>query len=70
VRPGPRGPPQEGDNAAQAAGTLASLEPSGAVAQARYELAQDFLADVRRIDAQMAEAKKRLEVAVKASGTA
>jgi transposase len=41
----------------------------GAVAQARYELAHDFLADLRRIDAQMLEAKKRLEVAVKASGT-
>ena len=36
---------------------------------ARYDLAADFLADLRRIDAQMAEAKKRLQVAVKASGT-
>jgi transposase len=36
---------------------------------ARYELAMDFLADLRRIDAQMREAKRRLEVAVKASGT-
>jgi transposase len=36
---------------------------------ARYELALDFLEDLRRIDAQMREAKKRLEVAVKASGT-
>jgi hypothetical protein len=41
----------------------------GAVAQARYDLAHDFLADRRRIDAQMLEAKKRLEVAVKASAT-
>jgi len=29
----------------------------------------DFLADLRRIDAQMREPKRRLEVAVKASGT-
>ncbi len=43
--------------------------PLAAVARARYELAVDFLADLGRIDAQMAEARKRLEVAVKASGT-
>jgi len=65
----PGGHPRKEITAAQAARILASLEPLGAVAQARYELAVDFLADVRRIDAQMAEAKKRLEVAVKASGT-
>ena len=65
----PGGHPKKEITAAQAARILAGLEPSGAVAQARYELAVDFLADLRRIDAQMLEAKKRLEVAVKASGT-
>ena len=65
----PGGHPRKEITAAQAARILASLEPLGAVAQARYELAVDFLADLRRIDAQMKEAKKRLEVAVKASGT-
>ena len=65
----PGGHPKKEITAAQAARILAGLEPSGAVAQARYQLAVDFLADLRRIDAQMAEAKKRLEVAVKASGT-
>ena len=48
---------------------MSALGPMGAVALARYELAMDFLADLRRIDTQMREAKKRLEVAVKASGT-
>jgi len=69
LRPGPRGHPKKEITAAQAARILPSLEPLGAVAQARYELAHDFLADLCRIDAQMAEAKKRLEVAVRASGT-
>ena len=55
--------------ATQASRALAALEPAGAVQAARYELAMDFLADLRRIDTQMREAKKRLEVAVKASGT-
>ena len=36
---------------------------------ARYELGMEFLDDLRRIDAQMRDTKKRLEVAVKASGT-
>jgi transposase len=55
--------------AAQATRILGALEPVGSVQAARYELALDFLADMRRIDAQMLEAKRRLEVAVKASGT-
>lgn len=65
----PGGHPKKEITAAQAACALEAPEPVGAVAQARYELALDFLADLRRIDAQMAETKKRLEVAVKASGT-
>jgi len=55
--------------AAQAAQALASLGPIGAVQLARYELALDFLEDLHRIDSQMREVKKRLELAVKASGT-
>ena len=65
----PGGHPKKEITAVQAARTLAGLEPTGAVQVARYALAADFLADLRRIDAQMKEAKKRLQVAVKASGT-
>jgi len=36
---------------------------------ARCELAAEFLADLRRIDAQMRDAKKKLTTAVRASGT-
>ena len=42
---------------------------SGAVAQARQDLAADFLDDLRRIDTQMRETRKRLTAAVRASGT-
>jgi transposase len=55
--------------AAQAARVLESAEPSGAVALARCELAAAFLEDLRRFDAQMRDTKKRLAVAVRASGT-
>jgi len=65
----PGGHPKREITAAQAARALAGLGPMGAVQVARYQLALDFLADLRRADAQMKEAKKRLEVAVKASGT-
>jgi len=65
----PGGHPKKDMTAAQAARPLAALEPTGAVQAARHELALDFLADLGRIDAQMREAKKRLEVAVRASGT-
>jgi transposase len=65
----PGGHPKKEMSARQAAQLLSGLEPRGAVALARYDLALDFLADLRRIDTQMQEAKKRLEVAVKASGT-
>jgi hypothetical protein len=46
---------------------LDSVEVSGAVQRARYDLAGEFLEDLRRIDAQMLDTKKRLEVAVAAS---
>jgi transposase len=55
--------------AAQATHVLGSIEPSGAVAVARCELAAEFLDDLRRIDAQMRDTKKRLTAAVRASGT-
>jgi transposase len=65
----PGGMPGKEVSAAQAARALEAVAPAGAVGQARYELALDFLADLRRIDTQMKETKKRLETAVKASGT-
>ncbi len=55
--------------AAKAAVVLESAEPSGAVALARCELAAAFPGDLRRIDAQMRDTKKKLAVAVRASGT-
>jgi transposase len=55
--------------AAKAAHVLEATKPSGAVEVARCELAAEFLEDLRRIDAQMCDTKKRLAVAVRASGT-
>ncbi len=55
--------------AAHATGVLESVKPSGAIALARCELAAEFLDDLRRIDAQMHDTRKRLTVAVRASGT-
>jgi transposase len=55
--------------AAHAARLLEAAEPSGAVALARWELAGDFLEDLRRLDGQMSQTKKKLAGAVKASGT-
>ncbi len=54
---------------AHAARILRSAQPSGAAGQARGELAAEFLEDMRRLDAQMRESKKKLAVAVRASGT-
>ena len=56
-------------SAGQAARILERLAPSGAVAEARCELAAEFLTDIRRLDAQLREANKKLAAAVKASGT-
>jgi transposase len=56
-------------SAAHAAHLLEEFVPSGAVEAARCELATEFLEDLRRVDAQMREAKKKLTVAVRASGT-
>jgi transposase len=55
--------------AAQAAHVLEGIEPSGAVEVARCELAAEFPGDLRRIDAQLRDTKKRLTAAVRASGT-
>ena len=55
--------------AAQAAAILDEAEPGGAVRQARLELAAEFTADLRRIDAQLRETRKKLAVAVRACGT-
>ena len=56
-------------SAAQAARILDQLTPSGAVAVARAELAAEFLADLRHLDAQLRQTKKKLAAAVRASGT-
>ena len=55
--------------AAHATDVLGSVKPSGAVDAARCDLAADFLDDLRRIDSQISETKKRLTAAVRASGT-
>jgi transposase len=64
----PGGVPEE-ITAAQAARILDSAQPSGAAGQARGELAAELLADMRRLDAQMRKSKRKLAVAVRASGT-
>lgn len=55
--------------AEKAASLLAGVEPDTAVADARVELAGELLEDLRRVDRQIAESKKRLEQVVAASGT-
>jgi transposase len=55
--------------AAQAARILDQAEPRGAAAMARWMLAEQFLADLRRIDVQRRDVQKKLAVAVRASGT-
>src|SRR6266704_297991 len=56
-------------SAAQAAKILEQATPSGAVARARAELAAEFLADLRHLDAQLRDTRKKLAAAVKDSGT-
>src|SRR5215469_10809914 len=48
---------------------LATLVPAGAVAAARHELALAQLADLRRLDDQLRETRRKLTTAVRASGT-
>src|SRR6266576_1763436 len=64
----PGGHPTE-ISAAQAARLLEQVRPSDAVAEARCELAAEFLTDIRRLDAQRRECGKKLAAAVRASGT-
>jgi transposase len=64
----PGGYPKE-ISAAQAARILAQAAPSGAVALARAELAAEFLADLRHLDGQLRDTRKKLAAAVRASGT-
>ena len=56
-------------SAAHAARILAQASPSGAVALARAELAAEFLADLRHLDGQLRDTRKKLAAAVRASGT-
>jgi hypothetical protein len=55
--------------AAAAASLLESIAPAGAVEAARCELAAAFLEDLRGIDARIRETRKKLAVAVAATGT-
>jgi transposase len=59
----------ENITANRAAAILGSHCPDGPAAEAWHEVAEDHLADLRRIDARLAEVKKKLTAAVKASGT-
>src|SRR4249919_1860853 len=55
--------------AAHAARILEQVTPSGPVAAARHELAGQLLQDLRGLDAQLRDTKKKLAAAVRASGT-
>ena len=55
--------------AAAAACILEQARPSGAVQAARHELAAEYLADLRRIDAQRRDVQRKLAAAVRVSGT-
>jgi transposase len=55
--------------AAQAAAILEDAKPAGAVQQARLELAEELVADLRQVDAKLRETRKKLATAVRASGT-
>jgi transposase len=56
-------------SAAQATRVLEQVTPAGAIAQARHELASQFLQDLRNLDTQLRETRKKLAAAVKASHT-
>jgi transposase len=56
-------------SAGQAARILERVTPCGAAAEARCELAAEFLTGIRRLDAQLRDTSKKLAAAVKASGT-
>ena len=54
---------------AHATRLLDELEPTGAVAAARYDLAYELVADLVRLDTQRREARRRIAAAVTASKT-
>jgi len=64
----PGGVPEE-ITAAQATRIRQSATPYGTAGQARGELAAELLEDMRRLDAQIRESKKKLAIAVRAPGT-
>jgi transposase len=64
----PGGHPKE-ISAVQATRILESAAPSGTVALARAELAAEFLADLRHLDTQLRDTRKKLAAAVRASRT-
>ena len=68
VRPDPR-QVSTWISAAGAAWVLDRAEPSGAVQQARRGPPTEFLADLRRIDAEPRGTRKKLVTAVRTSGT-
>jgi transposase len=53
----------------RATAILGAHRPEGPATEAWHEVAEEHLADLRRIDARLAEVKKKLTVAVKPSGT-
>jgi transposase len=56
-------------SAAMAVRLLENLQPEGVVAQARYELACDYVVDPLKVDDQIPQANKHIATAAKASGT-
>jgi transposase len=55
--------------AGHATKVLDQITPAGPIETARRDLAAQFLDDLRRLDTQLAETKKKLATAVRASGT-
>jgi transposase len=56
-------------SAARAAAVLRSVRPTNVVDAERKRMALDFVADIRRLDAEIAASKVRIETAVAASGS-
>jgi transposase len=56
-------------SASMAVRLLENFQPEGPIAQARYELACDYVIDLLRVDDQIRQTNKHIAAAVKASGT-
>jgi transposase len=56
-------------SAARAAAILGAHDPAGAMAAAWHDLAEEHLTDLRRLDIQLRDTRKKITAAVKASGT-